>query len=99
MVSFHRDLKECANLSKYVSADKSSSYTKRQLMENEEDDIDLVPRRRAPPPPNQSTSLLSTMLSHETNVPEIHKANPGFKRPTEPPPPAPNVLKMGSPFR
>ena len=91
-VLFYRDLKECVYLSKYVCTKTTSLYNKTNFNENEEDDIDLIPKRRAPLPPNQATSISSTI------IPEIYKVSP-VKRPTEPPPPAPNIVKMGSSFR
>ena len=66
---------------------------KANLTENEEDDLDLVPKRRAPPPPDQTPTV------SVTTSPLIHKAHQSLKRPPEPPPPAPNVSKIGSPFR
>ena len=48
-----------------------------------------MPKRRAPLPPNQMTYTSSSAM-----IPEVHKSP--VRRPTEPPPPAPNISRIGS---
>ena len=95
-----RDLKECAYASKYISFPNTnlhhntnkSSYGRTISTDIRDEDIDLVPKRRAPLPPNQMTYTSSSAM-----ISEVHKSP--VRRPTEPPPPAPSIARMGSSFK
>ena len=97
---YSRDLKECAYASKYISFPNTnmrqntnkSSYGRTISTDIRDEDIDLVPKRRAPLPPNQMTYTSSSAM-----ISEVHKSP--VRRPTEPPPPAPSIARMGSSFK
>ena len=99
-IVYFRDLKECAYASKYISFPNTnlrqntnkSSYGRTISTDIRDEDIDLVPKRRAPLPPNQMTYTSSSAM-----ISEVHKSP--VRRPTEPPPPAPSIARMGSSFK
>ena len=99
-IIYFRDLKECAYASKYISFPNTnlrqntnkSSYGRTISTDIRDEDIDLVPKRRAPLPPNQMSYTSSSAM-----ISEVHKSP--VRRPTEPPPPAPSIARMGSSFK